>query len=334
MPHQAHSTTVFNVARCFNAAADTLRSIGRLKQAVKRRNPSQLARAIAEYRQQADALAECSAVICDHASLIDQARSSPFHWDPELEDPYLVWTPCLYATLCFCEEVLDPILRFHELKGHDLAAARPELHKALAPFSEGFLLRELHFEETKYLAALATQPPPDRARGKRRRMTRKAANEEAMRLGKRHKKRFFNLSMTEQAQKIGCHLNTWKRTPFFQTAQLKREKLTKQGEKKSRSPKAVSLTDGLEATLGEGDRDEVVRNLTAEQEAVEATAGEGDRNTDAVEATAGEGDRDEATLSKEERAEALRKLTAEQKADDEPSPLDPGSKKVRQRKRL
>ncbi len=103
-----------------------------------------------------------------------------------------------------------------------------------------------------------------RASRKKKRMTVKEANEKAMKLARKMRKGFFALSERQQADEIGCSWATWNKTPFFAEAQRKRPP----GKpKKPSSPKTESLTTEREAVTGEGDRDEVLRQLAAEQAA-------------------------------------------------------------------
>ena len=96
------------------------------------------------------------------------------------------------------------------------------------------------------------------------RMTVEKANEKAMKLARKMRKGFFAFSERQQADEIGCSWATWKKTAFYAEAQRKRpaSKL-----KKPSSPKTESLTAEREAVTGEGDRDEVLKQLAAEQEA-------------------------------------------------------------------
>jgi hypothetical protein len=103
----------------------------------------------------------------------------------------------------------------------------------------------------------------DKTRAKRR-MTVKEANDEAMKLAQRLRSEFFLYSERKQAKVIGCHWKTWRKTDFYQTANAKRI-VAKQ--RKPSSPKAVSLTAGLETVTGEGEKNEILQKLIAEQEA-------------------------------------------------------------------
>ncbi len=94
------------------------------------------------------------------------------------------------------------------------------------------------------------------------RMTVAKANAKSMTLARKMREGFFALSQRQQAELIGCSWSTWKKTPFYQKAQVKRPAGT--GVKMS-SPKTVSLTSGREAVMGEGGKDEVLNNLIAEQ---------------------------------------------------------------------
>ena len=95
-------------------------------------------------------------------------------------------------------------------------------------------------------------------------MTVGKANEEAMKHARKKRQGFFALSERQQAELIGCSWTTWRKTPFYAEA-LKKRPTSK--PKKPSSPKAVSLTAEREAVTGEGDRDEVLKQLVAEQEA-------------------------------------------------------------------
>jgi hypothetical protein len=102
-----------------------------------------------------------------------------------------------------------------------------------------------------------------------RRMTVEAANEKARKLAKRLRMSFFLFSEREQARQIGCSWATWRKTTFYEKAQKIRFRLTRQAgkEKAPASPPVVSLTGDLEAVTGEGDRNETLDRLIAEQEA-------------------------------------------------------------------
>jgi hypothetical protein len=100
---------------------------------------------------------------------------------------------------------------------------------------------------------------PDRPGGK---MTVEDANRTAMVLAKKLQKGFFAMSETGQAKLIGCHLRTWRKTPFYRVAKKKRAKTNAPGARR-----AVTLTDALEAVAREGDKDDVLRRLIADQEA-------------------------------------------------------------------
>jgi hypothetical protein len=96
------------------------------------------------------------------------------------------------------------------------------------------------------------------------RMTIAQANDKAKKLAHKMRKGFFALSQRQQAEMIGCSWATWKKTEFYRIAETKRP-----GGKRKRTstPKTVSLTPLLEAVTGEGDRDEALKQLVAEQEA-------------------------------------------------------------------
>jgi hypothetical protein len=97
------------------------------------------------------------------------------------------------------------------------------------------------------------------------RMSVDEANKKAMQLVEQMGKVFFRLSIREQAHRIGCSFETWTKTPFYAEAEKKRERTGQQ--KPTRSRRAVGLTDKVEATTGEGDKDEILNQLVAEQKA-------------------------------------------------------------------
>jgi hypothetical protein len=101
------------------------------------------------------------------------------------------------------------------------------------------------------------------------RMTVAEANGRAMQIARRMGDEFFLLSERKQAKQIGCSWTTWSRTDFYRGAKNKKVSLAKQivkGHTPS-SPPVVRLTDSLQAVTGEGNRDEVLNKLIAEQEA-------------------------------------------------------------------
>jgi hypothetical protein len=99
---------------------------------------------------------------------------------------------------------------------------------------------------------------------RRQRMTVERANDKAMKLARKLRAGFFALSERQQAKQIGCSWATWKKTEFYAKAQARRPA----GKRSTvSSPKAESLTAAREAVTGEGDKEEVLQQLIAEQEA-------------------------------------------------------------------
>jgi hypothetical protein len=117
-------------------------------------------------------------------------------------------------------------------------------------------------------AAAAGQPAaaPERDEttesGARSRMPVAKANERALKLARKLGKVFFVLSDTAQAKKIGCLIRTWRKTPFYSEAEKRRPKPVRKGQGRRR---AVSLTEGIEATAGR--EDERLRQLIEERQA-------------------------------------------------------------------
>jgi hypothetical protein len=98
----------------------------------------------------------------------------------------------------------------------------------------------------------------------KQRMTVEEANKKAMKVAHKMRAGFFALSERQQADLIGCSWKTWHDTPFYEKAQAKRP-----GGKrfKPRSPRTESLTPGREAVTGQGNRDEALHQLIADQQA-------------------------------------------------------------------
>src|SRR5262249_17854164 len=127
-------------------------------------------------------------------------------------------------------------------------------------------------------------------------------------------------SERKQAKLIGCSWTTWRRTVLYAEARRKRNKQASQstGTKNPGPRPAVNFTKTLEATVGVGQRDEVLNQLI---QAGPESAEQKNRTWE--------------DLSPQEQ----QALINEQEKDFEPSPLDqdlPGSppKKVRTHKRL
>jgi hypothetical protein len=129
---------------------------------------------------------------------------------------------------------------------------------------------DIELEETWRLSPEISEGRPgrgsgDRAEnGRRQRMSVDRANEKAQRLAMKMRMAFFALSERQQAELIGCSWKTWTKTPFYKKAKEKRPAGL---GRKPASPKTASLTPKVEATTGEGDRDEVLQQLIEEQEA-------------------------------------------------------------------
>jgi hypothetical protein len=113
--------------------------------------------------------------------------------------------------------------------------------------------------------SLETEVYPGRRHG---RMTVAEANEEAMRLAKGKGKSFLFLSERQQAKQIGCSWETWTKTDFYKKAKEKKASIAARITKgdSSGSARVVGLTTNLETTIGEGDRDEVLKQLISENQ--------------------------------------------------------------------
>jgi hypothetical protein len=111
-------------------------------------------------------------------------------------------------------------------------------------------------------ALLHAARPASGETARSRRMTREAANQQAMELAK--KDRFFvQRSLREWAEAIGCSEGLANELPFWRETM----RLTGRGRKDATpAPKVGSLTKKLEDVTGEGERDEELNRLIAEQE--------------------------------------------------------------------
>jgi hypothetical protein len=114
-----------------------------------------------------------------------------------------------------------------------------------------------------------TDKPAEKARGKPPRMLVASANEKAMELAKQFGSAFFVLSEREQARRIGCSPRTWTKTPFYERAKQTGARMRAQHDRPGKgvgAPSTVSYTRELDAVTGDGERDEVLKKLAAEQE--------------------------------------------------------------------
>jgi hypothetical protein len=126
------------------------------------------------------------------------------------------------------------------------------------------------------------------------------------------REKFFAMRERKQAKMIGCHWETWRKTKCFEEALNQgllepRKNAAKVRVTRRRKPAVVSLTTALEATVGMGEGDEILKQLVA-----------------------AESEQAQTEISQEE----YRKLIAEHRADatSDPSPLGPVKKIVRDRK--
>jgi hypothetical protein len=93
------------------------------------------------------------------------------------------------------------------------------------------------------------------------RMTKEVANEKMMALAKNNPD-FVKKGIHDMAKEIGCSSSTIHKTSFWRTL---RDQTGRSRNKNT--PKVVSLTDSLEATVGEGDEHEILERLIQEQNA-------------------------------------------------------------------
>jgi hypothetical protein len=107
----------------------------------------------------------------------------------------------------------------------------------------------------------AILPPDEDTPATRRRMTVEEANAEALHVAGRLGQTFFTASDRAQAKLIGCHVQTWRKTPLFRKKYPRGRKPTR------RARRACSFTSALEDVTGKGGRDAVLDDLVAEQAA-------------------------------------------------------------------
>ncbi len=178
----------------------------------------------------------------------------------------------------------------------------PHLKRMIATARQQGSQASAAFTDRRHEADSSTDPAPAETQGPQaptelrtaRRMPVEQANAKAKKRVKQYGKAFFAMSKRQQAGLIGCHYKTWEQTDLYKSAVNKGRIPAPQ----TRVPKTVSLTNNLEAAIGEGEKDENQKKA-AEQE--------------------------------------LRRLRAEQAGDHEPSPLSDDSpgreRKVHFRKR-
>jgi hypothetical protein len=104
----------------------------------------------------------------------------------------------------------------------------------------------------------------------RPRMTVKVADQKARELHERLGWDFLILSERKQAEAIGCSWSTWKNTDFYKDGETKglfRKRPARGGRGRGTPPAVVGLTDRMEATVGQGGPDAVLKELIAQQTA-------------------------------------------------------------------
>jgi hypothetical protein len=175
--------------------------------------------------------------------------------------------------------------------------------------------RELAEEAKHALDELKTRLPGDTSGGatgasagpagkKKRRpgMSVAEVNDKAREIAKRMGEDFFKLSQNRQAELIGTTWKTWSKTKLFRDV-VRQGRIPARKQKRGGSKPAVTFTHSMEAVLGVGGNDAVLKQLAENEE---------DQN----------------------REKEIAHLVAEQDADQEPSPLDPSPKRVKHSKRL
>ncbi|MHB1524615.1 MAG: hypothetical protein ACYCYB_11755 [Candidatus Dormibacteria bacterium] len=121
---------------------------------------------------------------------------------------------------------------------------------------------EYQFADERRQDTHTAEPKPDETAdsGAPSRMSVTQANKRALELARELGKVFFALSDTAQAEQIGCHIRTWRKTDFYGEAAKRRPaKPVRKGRRR-----AVSLTEGIEATAGRDD--EQLQRLIEEQQ--------------------------------------------------------------------
>jgi hypothetical protein len=144
----------------------------------------------------------------------------------------------------------------------------PQTSLSLRPGSRLGLSHALFVKRLEYVARLLRDiTGPGKA--KRSRMTVSEADQRAKELtdtpGK--KKKFLSMSLRKQAKRVGCHLGTYTKTDCYQDAVklgwiAPKEVRSNKGQSPARQ---VSMTPKLEASVGAGERDEVLKRLADEE---------------------------------------------------------------------
>jgi hypothetical protein len=185
---------------------------------------------------------------------IVRARRSPFQFKHQLDETTAHLAACRIAW-----RVAEAVERFQN--------GLPEIPQLPVPVlileECQELIREINYEAS--LVAEDEDPPPP---PKPSSLPTAKANEQALRVAKKLGISFFSLSESAQARAIGCHLKTWRKTPFYQAAQKKRPRTTRKQPKTARKQsgkRAVAFTETVEAVTGR--EDEELKRLLGDQEA-------------------------------------------------------------------
>jgi hypothetical protein len=148
------------------------------------------------------------------------------------------------------------------------ASIWPRIEKAITPFN---LAARQRWEARVQCLIEAAADGPDKETSSTK-MSVSDADKKAKELAGKHKAAFFALSQTQQAKLIGCHLDTWQKTPFYQAAD-RRGRIRKRGPAKTLP--AVDLSGsiletegyGVQGTKGQHARHDMLNQLVEGEEA-------------------------------------------------------------------
>jgi hypothetical protein len=194
----------------------------------------------------------------------------------------------------------------------------PEQQRRQAEAIADSILEKLASRADEIVEMIPAVREGDRSLGRSRGMRVADADAKARELTDTTTKRakFFALSERKQATRIGCSWSTYSKTDFYREAEelgLLSPRSRKKREQKGSPPSAVSFTPKMEATLGDGDKDQIVHELAeAESEGSQGLKWD--------------------NLPEDERQKYIIDHLSD--VENNPSPLDPRPKRVRHRKQV
>lgn len=239
----------------------TLTPPPRTREAVAARIRGEFGQLLADFNQSADILAKTWK---DNPQFV-LADSSERKWC----GLSAASTPAWVVQWCgHLRQYTDSIRQFEELWEPVLLVLDSQ---PMPPFEEieAALERTYHVVRANAIAAQEAMKKPaspstPRSSKPNGRMSVQDAGVEARRLADEMGEKFTKTTERKQAQLIGCSWETWSKTQLYRELYGKKPART---PGKGKSPPSLSMTPKVEAALVDGEKDEVLKQLVAEQEA-------------------------------------------------------------------